>query len=264
MFRRTIVKDKKIWSLQKINMNKGSDNFALTSYKKLTLLVALVLLSSCSSEQDAQTVSKQQIDNPTAANDRVADSNYKPNKIAADNPFIQASEELSQNEGDNDQANLGDNQDDYSHHEPEHVPDAVVFQGNDNGYVEWQAPVEVAYVVADVVVITPSGKRLSRSYTPGEPMVLDENLPDGFYTWESVVTPEIDPYARKEMIQARESGNLQQEQALMQKLRDQGSIPTATEARENKQSGAFLVTDGVAISIEEANKAADQFQREDG
>ncbi len=247
-------------------MIKGRRNSVWTSFVKPSMCVvfAMGLLGACSNEQESQAVSKQKLDNPAVAVDRVANPSYEPNNIATDNPFVQASDEPVRAAKDNDQIQSDDKQEGYSINESDYVSDSVVFRGNDSGYVEWQAPIEIEYVVADVVVITPNGKRLTRSYSAGEPIVLDENLPDGFYSWESVITPEIDRYAREEMTQARESGNLQEQQALMKKLRNQGSMPTQKEARKNRQSGAFIVKGGVAISIEAANKAADQLNREDG
>ena len=131
----------------------------------------------------------------------------------------------------------------YSDSQADHV---TIAPKSESGYVEWSPPKEIDYQQADLVVIAPSGERIKRSFSSGEPIVLDESLPDGVYKWESVVSPKVDPYVREEMQAVRNSGNLESEEALIRRLRNEGSLPTEAQSEANRQSGTFIVRDGVA------------------
>ena len=125
--------------------------------------------------------------------------------------------------------------------------------------VEWVAPRDVAYKSAMVTVIGPDGTRHELEFGAGQPLSFDKGLQDGLYRWESVVTPQIDSYAKEKMQAARNSGNLSAQQQVLEELQSDGYYPSAEELENNTQSGGFVVKDGVVTptSIEPMTDDAD-------
>lgn len=113
------------------------------------------------------------------------------------------------------------------------------------GVIEWEAPIDVEYSKAEVTIVTQAGERVNYSFGPNESMMLESSLPDGLYQWESVVTPEIDPYVMDQMRSARNSGDISSQEQIIQRLRAEGSYPTEEELKNNRQAGAFVVREGV-------------------
>ncbi|NNC99232.1 MAG: hypothetical protein HKN85_03530 [Gammaproteobacteria bacterium] len=215
----------------------------------IIVLSMFILLAACSGDQASQTVSKERIDNPAAANDSVPQNTRRPSGGATPDKTVFAAPEghthvEGQNSTDVEEPSAGDLYDE-DESEPEPT-DRVAFVDDGDEVVEWAAPAGGDYSQADVVISLPDGGQLKRRYGEGQPMVLDESLPDGLYHWESVVTPKVDPLVRQEMAQVRESGNFEAEQALIKRLRANGSLPTEAEANENRQSGSFSVINGIA------------------
>ena len=213
--------------------------------KGTIVLTMIVLLASCSGEDAPELVSHQKVDNPAAANDlestprsTVSEAGNSVNN----NPFVKPADASAGEAIENTAAEYAD--DDYTSDQPD---GGLAFA--ESGYMEWQAPADVAYSKAELVVTGANGERLHRSFVPGEAIVIQDSIPDGHYLWESVVTPEIDPYVKEQMREVRESGNFDAEQALIAKLRAEGSLPTASQAQENRKSGSFSVRDGVATPI---------------
>lgn len=121
----------------------------------------------------------------------------------------------------------------------------VTLVDGSEGMVEWLPPSDVQYSKADVTIVTQYGERVNYSFGPNEAMALESTLPDGLYQWESVVTPEIDPYVMEQMRDARMSGDMAAQDQILQKLRAEGLYPTAAELENNRQAGAFVVREGV-------------------
>ncbi|MBT8115194.1 MAG: hypothetical protein KJP04_07425 [Arenicella sp.] len=223
--------------------------------KKLAVSFFIVMLAaSCSGGDDASpaskpgTTAKSPGNAPAQMDSTARDSQQKTRYALAEEPF--AAGGANNLEDESEVPEPGDEADsDTSDHYAEdgQVPaNTIRLRERSEGYVEWQPPAELAYSKAEVVVIGPDGKRQNHSFGPGEAMSLNDSLPDGLYKWESVVTPEIDPYVRDQMRSVRESGDFQAQQQLLERLRAQGSIPTEAQANENRQAGAFVVRDGIA------------------
>ncbi|GHA00665.1 hypothetical protein GCM10008090_07010 [Arenicella chitinivorans] len=111
--------------------------------------------------------------------------------------------------------------------------------------VEWSSPLERSYERVTVTLVGPDGVLNRREFAPGQSIEWDSGLQDGLYTWESVLSPEVDPYVREQMNQVRSQGNLEAEQALLARLRSEGSLPSEEQGNQNRQSGTFTVVDGV-------------------
>ncbi len=245
--------------------------------KVATILTVAVLIASCSDAEQPESVSVQNANQSTAQQKPQPQNNSLNTAQSIDstgvskNPFgggsVKAEPEQPQQIHDHvhasepvEQNTEADYTSDNSYQEMVNAEtdiDSLYGQAESNtsvtfrndpeaGVVQWNAPTEIAYRQADVLISGPSGKTVTRSFKPGQPIVLDEQLPDGVYSWESVITPEIDSYAREEMRQVREHGNIEAEQELLDRLRSQGSLPTEAQANENRQSGTFTVQDGVA------------------
>lgn len=111
--------------------------------------------------------------------------------------------------------------------------------------IEWSAPIERSYERITVNLVGPNGVLQKREFEPGESIEWDSELQDGLYRWESVLTPEVDESVRQQMNEVRSQGNLEAEQALIARLRSEGSLPTEEQGNQNRQSGTFTVTNGV-------------------
>lgn len=217
----------------------------------LVLLISAVMLSSCSNEGSEDAVTTQNVESPKAANDYVAkpvapaDSGENMNQ--GENPFAGDHQHAEVSSPANTADESADVDDPYV--EDEENDGGISFRESQDSYLEWDAPTEISYTSAELTIIGPDGKRMQHSFVPGEAIVVQESLPDGHYLWESVITPEIDPYVREEMRAVRESGDFAAEQELVERLRSEGSIPTEAEAQNNRKTGSFSVRNGVATPI---------------
>lgn len=113
------------------------------------------------------------------------------------------------------------------------------------GIVRWEQPRDIAYSSAKITLSNGSGETIVREFGATESIELYGELPDGVYGWESVITPQISDSVRAEMRAVRFSGDINAERELAARLRSQGSLPTEQEARDNVQSGSFIVLNGV-------------------
>lgn len=219
---------------------------------KLAIILLTVLIGSCSGDDDSGSVKQQETENTIAANGRVSQLDNSTNKDRSttqnnDNPFISSANKPVEGDSDVEMAVQDETE---TGNDLSQEKTAVTFREASEGYIEWHAPTDISYVNADVVITSSAnGKSMTRSFVQGEAIVVSDQLPDGHYMWESVVTPEIDAYIKQEMHSVRESGNMAEEQALMQRLRNQGSLPTAAQIQENRQSGSFSVKNGIASPI---------------
>lgn len=136
-----------------------------------------------------------------------------------------------------------ENQEEQDYYEPSTT---VTFNAEESaGVIRWDAPEGVNYTDAQVTISAQGGDMATRNFNAGEPIELHGELPDGVYDWETVITPEINEYVRQEMREVRQSGDFQAERELIARLRAEGSIPTEEQARKNRQSGSFVVENGV-------------------
>jgi hypothetical protein len=123
------------------------------------------------------------------------------------------------------------------------------------GVIRWQQPQDLAYSNAKITISSDSGETIVRDFGSGESIELYGELPDGVYGWESVITPQVSESVRDEMRAVRSSGDFNAERELAARLRAEGSLPTEQEARDNVQSGSFIVLNGVVNprAVEEQN-----------
>lgn len=221
--------------------------------KTAVVVLSALLVVSCSSDDQADSVSDQKSNAETAVN--AAPHNPARTHSTNKNPF--ATKPVSAQAKSADSGALTDqsesaqapvsSQPSYavsSSEEYQPSPNKVVLSPVSEDYVEWSPPTEVAYKQVDVMISAPNGKMIKRTFGPGETMVLDQALPDGIYSWESVVTPDINPYVHDEMRRIRELGDLQAEQELIAQLRASGDLPSEEQGNDNRRSGTFIVQDG--------------------
>ena len=217
-----------------------------------TIFAALIVSCSGDDRSSRESIQKSPEKASGSLSGKIHDSNHstaeKPRFTATESPF--EADPGQAEVRDDEAAELREESDSEEYDEYDYVEEqpasTVSLRERSEGYVEWQTPSEVAYSNAEVVVVGPDGKRTQHSFGPGEAMMLDESLPDGLYLWESVITPEVDDATRQQMRSVRESGDQQAQQELLQSLRANGSLPTEAQAKDNRQSGAFVVRDGVA------------------
>ena len=237
---------------------------------KLAIILLTGLIASCSDGNDSGSVKKQkqETDRPIAADGSTSQLNNSANRDTSttqnnDNPFISSSNQPVEGDSDIEILEVQD--------ETEIAEDlskeitAVTFREASESYIEWNTPTDISYVKADVVITSSAnGKSMRRSFVQGEAIVVNDQLPDGHYMWESVITPEIDAYTKQEMHSVRDSGNMAEEQALMQRLRTEGSLPTEAQIQENRQTGSFSVKSGIATPVLPTYAADEQGQDEKG
>jgi hypothetical protein len=110
-------------------------------------------------------------------------------------------------------------------------------------FVSWTPRVQ--YAALSLRVALPTGRVLSKQFAPGQPVglnVIDERgkpLPDGSYTYELVVTPQIDPSVKETIAQAREAGD----DTIIEQLQEQGVLPRHAIT----QTGYFSVARGAIV-----------------
>lgn len=103
-----------------------------------------------------------------------------------------------------------------------------------------------------VSVMGDGGEVLEFSSEHGQPVIVTSNLDDGFYKWEAVHQPELNPRVDEELSAAREAGDFQAERQLKREYRRQGLLPTEEEAEANVQSGTFRVLNGQMVDKDAA------------
>ncbi len=220
--------------------------------KTLLTLLALTALSACSDDDPAVSSANQPPAASVAAQHGSADA--EADYYAADDAQYArevAAERARQRQNAGEFADPEDEnvpQDDYTSdaYDAEHT-NALTLREGSVGYVEWTPPAELAYEQASVTLIGPDGKRHEHNFGASEAIALNQNLPDGAYRWESVVTPSIDPYALEQMQAARESGDIATEREVVEDLRASGYYPSEEELKKNRQSGGFVVRNGVVL-----------------
>lgn len=227
---------------------------SLSKTLKLTSVLLLALLAACSDESAVEqagghAVSESSSSLETSPLDNLQ-GNAEQNSGAVRQPELFAETRAdSGKQGDaqlTDEGNgeLADSEEDqYADYEPSTT---VTFSAEEtSGVIRWEAPEGLSYSNAKVIISGKGGDMTTRNFSPGEPIELYGELPDGVYGWETVISPEVDEFVREEMRSVRASGDLQAENELKARLRAEGSLPTKEQARENRQSGNFVVQDGI-------------------
>jgi hypothetical protein len=116
--------------------------------------------------------------------------------------------------------------------------------------VEWRMLVEHRAVT--LTVAAPCGLVIDRTYEKGESPVFDireipANNPDGVYTWQLRIAPNVDPKIEKLLKQARESGN---DATIEYELRQEGALPEGPFL----QTGSFTVLKGGIVPPDEEER----------
>ncbi len=114
----------------------------------------------------------------------------------------------------------------------------------DVGSLTWEPSSFTDYESIQIQLSGPDNITIKKDFYSGEVASITESLPDGYYNWQSITTPTIDPYVRQQMTAVRESGDLVAETELKQRFRDEGSLLTREQAKNNLQSGGFRVANG--------------------
>lgn len=117
----------------------------------------------------------------------------------------------------------------------------------DVGGLTWEPEQATDYKNLQIQLNGPDELQITRDFSSGEIASITESLPDGYYNWQAITTPSINPYIRQQMAAVRESGDAQAEQQLRQRLESEGHIPTREQAKNNTQSGGFRVANGALI-----------------
>ncbi len=209
-----------------------------------------VFTAACSDEKaPEETANNQQSANfsdlsnsDTALGKFKSDQSFSEDKVATRE--VQSNGELSGQDNQSvEQLEYLEDQSETSYYESS---TKVTFNAEETeGVIRWEAPEGINYSNAQVTISAGGGDRTTRNFSPGEPIELYGDLPDGVYDWETVISPEVDEYTRQEMREVRQSGDFQAEKELIARLRSEGSIPTDEQARKNRQSGSFIVENGV-------------------
>jgi hypothetical protein len=129
----------------------------------------------------------------------------------------------------------------------------------DRAEVRWQPQVEYGRLI--LTVSTPGGEVFRKEFESGavpsfELTGRDGNaLPDGDYSYELRVIPNLNPEVRKALAASRETGKSAE---VIQELQRSGQLPT----RVMVQSGSFMIEKGVALtgSAEEGSEPQDRSQ----
>jgi hypothetical protein len=133
-------------------------------------------------------------------------------------------------------------------------PDIKVSGGTEE--LNFEPEAEMDYSEIQVVISLPNGRHFRKTFASGEAVSLvNENLEDGTYAWETRASPKIEASVRKEMAEVRKSGNLEAQQKLVDELREDGYLPSAQQAEANTQSGYFTIKDGEIISGDESEQS---------
>jgi hypothetical protein len=110
-------------------------------------------------------------------------------------------------------------------------------------FITWHPHVQYASLTLNVAL--PTGKVITEEFAPGQPVGFDAanaqggRLPDGQYTYELVVTPELDPGVKQLLAQAEEN----HDDTVITDLQDKGLLPRYPLT----QTGYFTVADGAIV-----------------
>lgn len=224
--------------------------------------LCLTLLLSCSDETADVSVKKPETKTDTQASrtsDGLAPSASSSNHSHEATDQSKKSDAASDysNELNDEELSGGDQrEDDYSNDDYDEPARTLSIDNEPSeGVIRWQQPQDLAYSNAKITISSLDGETIVRDFSSGESIELYGDLPDGVYGWESVVTPQVSDSVRDEMRAVRSSGDINAERELAARLRAQGSLPTEQEARDNVQSGSFIVLNGVVNprAVEEQN-----------
>ena len=234
-----------------IRMNKKFGLAILASF-------ALALLMSCSGDKPADQAN---VDDQTVQNSENTAVALEPSGLDAfleaessseknaDNPVIKNTGVADENEDDSSVADASADDEGGAYYDESEYEEPVykvsLRSDETQGVIEWDTPEGINYSAAQVRISGANGETVTRNFGAGEAIALYSTLPDGVYGWETVITPEISPYVKEQMRAVRESGDLRKEKQLIAQLREDGSLPSLDQARENRQSGNFIVRDGV-------------------
>lgn len=227
----------------------------MTKLVKILGAASILLLASCSSNEDevtkqdssrekaaqADSALQQLTDNTELAQESQSDALLiNPEEVGA----LEAEELLNERDVD---SQTDENDDAYYEDDSYTGSSTIVSLSSDEsqGIIRWEAPLGIDYSNATVMISGTSGDTMTRSFSNGEAIELYGDLPDGVYNWETVITPEVSASVKEEMNAVRALGNPQAEKELIAQLREDGSLPTLEQAEENRQSGSFIVLDGI-------------------
>ena len=227
---------------------EGGARSASPGLKSTVLAMCLGLaFTACSKDEDEVSVAEPAIQQ--SAEQEPAQSNpIAPPEKVFKKPTAEDEQTASDEESEADTSDEAEAESDLSDAEfeaTEPEPEKIVFRKKSEGYLEWLAPTETNYNNAEVNVTLPNGVTETYRFESGEPIVLQGDLADGLYQWESVITPQIDETVMADMREVRERGNLDEINATQEYYRSQGLLPTQEQVTENRQSGAFRVHNGV-------------------
>lgn len=110
-------------------------------------------------------------------------------------------------------------------------------------FITWHPHVKYAALTLNVAL--PTGKVIKEEFAPGQPVGLNtidaqgSRLPDGQYTYELVVTPEIDPGVKQVLAQAQENND----DTVIPDLQDKGLLPR----NPLTQTGYFTIANGTMV-----------------
>jgi hypothetical protein len=110
-------------------------------------------------------------------------------------------------------------------------------------FITWHPHVNYAALTLNVAL--PTGKVITEEFAPGQPVGLDimvaqgSGFPDGQYTYELVVTPELDPGVKQLIAQAQENHD---DTAILD-LQDKGLLPR----NPLTQTGYFTIANGAIV-----------------
>ncbi len=99
----------------------------------------------------------------------------------------------------------------------------------------------------DVSVVGDGGANHQQSFKQGETLSMTQTLADGFYNWEMVTVPSLDPQMKAQLSNARKNMTAAEQEQLMARYRTQGMLPTQAEIEANRQSGYFRIVNGAIV-----------------
>jgi hypothetical protein len=123
--------------------------------------------------------------------------------------------------------------------------ESVAAVAADRGEVRWQPQVEYGRLI--LTVSAPGGEVFRKEFEAGTTpsfKLTDKdgyNLPDGSYSYELRVIPNLSREVRKALAASRENGNTAE---VMQELQKSGQLPTTITV----QSGSFLIEKGAVLT----------------
>ena len=116
------------------------------------------------------------------------------------------------------------------------------------GALTWQLPTSNRFYESIQLKLNgPDNTAIVKDFHNGAAVNIYESLADGYYNWQSVVTPTMDLNVRQQMIAVREAGDSVEEERLKQQFISEGRLLTREQARNNIQSGGFRVINGQMI-----------------